>query len=398
MFTWPPHGGACVDLKEVASRLANRGYEIHLIVPKFPGIFPRGNVDESLLPFTVHKVEFSAKTFNYLFLPRKIRDRVDELNPDYVYLGDSYFLKPFLIETLQKYRIIARFYTYEFLCPNYYLLYRNNKRCDVNYLTHPTHCLKCALNKMSYCIQTLDWEVWSHEFMASLAFLPSFHKRTLRSISLCHTLITYNDLAAKMLSEFHPRVIPFPGGVNTADFIPVEGSNNGVKKIFVSGRLMDPRKGLKFFIESMKRLRDQRKDFEIFLTHDQKYKEEYITSMGWIDHEKIKEVYREVDLCVVPSLWEEPFGMVAVEAMASGKPVVASAVAGLKMSVEDQKTGLLFPPGNESRLLESLNKLLDDPALMKKMGKAGREKAVKYFDWERVVDRYCNEIFEGYEK
>lgn len=397
MFTWPPHGGACVDLKEVASRLHDRGYKIDLIVPKFPGIFPRGNVDESLLPFNVHKVDFSAATFNPLFLPGRIRDRVDSLKPDYVYLGDSYFLKPYLIEALKKYKIIARFYTYESLCPNYYLFFKNGKRCDVNYLTHPTHCLKCAMGKMQYHIESLDMEVWSHEFIMSLAFLPSYHKRTINALSLCHTLITYNDLAAKMLSEFHPRVIPFPGGVNSADFIPGVGYNNGIKKIFVSGRLMDPRKGLKFFIETARRLRGQRQDFEVYLTHDQEYVEDYINSLGWMDHRELKNVFKEMDLCVVPSLWEEPFGMVAVEAMASGKPVVASDVAGLKMSVEDEVTGLLFPPGNESRLLESLNKLLDDPALMKKMGKAGRERAVKYFDWDRVVDRYCNEIFDGKE-
>lgn len=398
MFTWPPHGGACVDLKEVACRLTERGYKVDLIVPKFPGFFPRGDVDESMLPFKVHKIDFSSWTFNFLFLPRKIKERVDRLKPDYVYLGDSYFLKPYLIEALKKYRIIARFYSHELLCPNFYLLYRDNKKCDIHYLSHPVNCLKCALKGMSLHIKSLNGEVWSHEFIASLAFLPSFHKRTIRSLSLCDTLITYNDMVKKLLSPFHNKVISFPGGVNTSAFLPGGGSSNGVKKILVSGRLMDWRKGLNFFLETARRLRNQRDDFEIFLTLDKKYKEEYITSVGWVDHRKINDVYKEVDFCVVPSLWEEPFGMVAVEAMAAGKPVVASSVAGLKMSVKHGETGFLFPPGDSGQLMKYLNKLLDDPELIKKMGEAGRNRAIHCFDWDRVVDKYCSEIFDKGQK
>lgn len=394
MFTWPPHGGACVDIKEIAERLMRRGYDVHFIVPKFPGIFPRGDVDQSMLPFTVHKIDFSMTTFNMFFLPGKIKKEVDKLKPDIVYLGDSYFLKPYIIEALKAYRIIARFYTYELLCPNYYLLYKNGKRCDVNYLSNPAHCLRCAVSGMSERIKSLSWDVWSHEFIMGLAFFPSYHRRAIKAISLCDTLITYNDIATKMLSKFHPNVITFPGGVNASDFVPGGGSTNGVKKIFVSGRLVDPRKGLKFFVDTVRKLREHRKDFEIYLTHDQDFKEDYITSLGWIDHGKIREIYRGMDLCVVPSLWAEPFGMVAVEAMAAGKPVVASDTGGLKVSVDDGVTGLLFPPGDSRGLNKCLNRLLDDPSLMKQMGEAGRDRVVRYFEWDRVVDKYCREIIE----
>lgn len=394
MFTWPPHGGGCVDIKEVASGLKRRGFEVDLIVPEFEGIFQRGKVDETLLIFPVHKIGFSKTTFNFYFLPKKIKKKVRELNPDYVYLGDSYFLKPFLIEALKNYKIISRFYTYELLCPNYYLLYRNRGKCDINYLLNPIQCLKCAIKAMKSSFLSLNLDVWSHEFIVSLAFLPSYHRRVIRALSMCDMIVTYNNLAKRMLSEFHNRVVSIPGGVNVSDFKTGGGSNNGIRKILVSGRLSDPRKGLDFFLKTVRKLREKRQDFRIYLTQDRKLEEDYIISLGWMDHEKLKKIYQEMDICVVPSIWEEPFGMVAVEAMAAGKPVVASAVAGPMMSVENGITGLLFNPGDSSELTKCLNRLLDDPGLMKNMGEAGRKRVEKYFDWECIIDRYCNEIFK----
>jgi len=119
-----------------------------------------------------------------------------------------------------------------------------------------------------------------------------------------------------------------------------------------------------------------------------------MVSLGWLDHQKIKEFYRDMDICVVPSLWEEPFGMVAVEAMASGKPVIASRAGGLSDSVKDSVTGFHFPPGDSNALAEKLNILLDDSSLREKMGRAGRERVERLFDWDRIVDIYCEKIFK----
>ncbi|MFQ5559549.1 MAG: glycosyltransferase family 4 protein [Nitrospinota bacterium] len=389
-----PHGGACVDLKEIATRLKSRGYDIRLVVPEYDGIFPRGSVDRELLSVETHKVPFSSKTFNRFFLPRRIGAKVEALSPDFVYLGDSYFLKPFLYRALQNHRVISRFYTYELLCPNYYLLYKNGKKCTLNYLDTPLDCVSCALEGMKKNIQSLDLEVWSHEFLMSLGFLPSYNQFVKDSFSFCETLITYNDLASSLLSPFHPDVKTFPGGVDTGNFFHVQRPIKRVKRILLTGRLMDPRKGLLFFIENIRKLRRERGDFDVVITYDQNFGEDYIKSLGWVNHSAIKSLYNDVDICVVPSLWEEPFGMVALEAMASGKPVVASAVSGLRMSVDDGVTGFLFPSGDGPKMIEALNTLLDSPELMTSMGAAGRKRAEKYFDWERVVDRYCDEVFE----
>jgi glycosyltransferase involved in cell wall biosynthesis len=78
---------------------------------------------------------------------------------------------------------------------------------------------------------------------------------------------------------------------------------------------------------------------------------------------------------VVPSLWPEPFGRVAVEAGAMGKAVIASETGGLAELVQHEATGLLVPPGDVGALAAAMNRLLADPAFASTLGEAGRKRA-----------------------
>ncbi|MGW2564500.1 glycogen synthase [Streptomyces sp. NPDC001514] len=95
---------------------------------------------------------------------------------------------------------------------------------------------------------------------------------------------------------------------------------------------------------------------------------------------------------VCPSVYE-PLGIVNLEAMACGTAVVASAVGGIPEVVDDGVTGLLVPYDSrhphdfESGLTEALNRVLDDPATARRMGAAGRERAVREFGWDQVARR-----------
>ncbi|MEK6590214.1 MAG: glycosyltransferase family 4 protein [Nitrospinota bacterium] len=393
MFSWPPHGGACVDIKEVASRLIKRGFDVEMLVSYMPDMYPRGHIDDSHLPFKVHKIEFSSFTFNILFVPKAVRKAVSKIKPDFVILSDSYFFKPYIINAVREYKVIARFYTYELICPNYYLLYRNGGICEKNYFDTPASCMRCALSNMKDEIISYNLSVWGQEFVGGLAFMPFYYNYTKRSLSKCRAIITYNSLCHSLLLPFNSNVFVIPGGVSTGDFKPAARTNGSLKNIFVNGRLRDNRKGLEVLLKASTKLREKRNDFKIYATIDRPFSEDYIVPMGWLDHQKMRKVYQDMDICVVPSLWEEPFGMVAVEAMACGKPVVASKAGGLRESVEDGVTGFHFPPGNADVLAEKLNILLDNSSLRESMGRAGRERAERLFDWDRIVDMYCEKIF-----
>jgi glycosyltransferase involved in cell wall biosynthesis len=97
-----------------------------------------------------------------------------------------------------------------------------------------------------------------------------------------------------------------------------------------------------------------------------------------VSHPQVMAAWARCAVGVVPSVWPEPFGQVAIEAMSSSRPVVASSVGGLRDLVADERTGLLVPPGDATRLREALARLLADPGLREQMGSAGRRRALRY--------------------
>lgn len=105
---------------------------------------------------------------------------------------------------------------------------------------------------------------------------------------------------------------------------------------------------------------------------------------GVVPQEQLPLYYAAADVCVVPSRYES-FGMVAVEAMSSGRPVVGFRSRGLEQTVRDGRTGLLVEVGNGEALGRAIGRVLDDPALGRRIGMAARE-SVQQFSWERVAD------------
>jgi D-inositol-3-phosphate glycosyltransferase len=106
--------------------------------------------------------------------------------------------------------------------------------------------------------------------------------------------------------------------------------------------------------------------------------------LGRLDRAELPALYRSADVvAAVP--WYEPFGIVPLEAMACGVPVVAAAVGGQADTVIDQVTGLHVPPRDPARTAAALRKLLADPELGRALGQAGRKRAVRHYAMDRVV-------------
>lgn len=100
----------------------------------------------------------------------------------------------------------------------------------------------------------------------------------------------------------------------------------------------------------------------------------------------IQEAIEEAAVVVVPSMGEG-FGMVALEAMERGRPVVAAAIGGLGELVRDGVTGLLAEPGDEPSLRQAIVRLASEPELARRMGEAGRARALERFLQDRCTER-----------
>lgn len=92
------------------------------------------------------------------------------------------------------------------------------------------------------------------------------------------------------------------------------------------------------------------------------------------------------DVCVVPSLWEEAFGLAVLEPMARGRAVIASRAGGIPEVAIDGETGVLVPPGDEGALLAAMCRLLLSPSERERLGRAGRERAARHFSLTAEID------------
>jgi len=105
-----------------------------------------------------------------------------------------------------------------------------------------------------------------------------------------------------------------------------------------------------------------------------------------VSHEVVTQLYSHAAVFACPSVYE-PFGIINLEAMACEAPVVASAVGGILEVVEDGKTGFLVPPARPDDLAAAIRRVLDDPALARSMGRAGRMRVEEKFSWTSVAAR-----------
>jgi len=104
-----------------------------------------------------------------------------------------------------------------------------------------------------------------------------------------------------------------------------------------------------------------------------------VAYLGYLPHAAALREIAASRALVFPSEWQEPFGLSVIEAMALGKPVIASRVAGPKEIVRDGNTGLLFEPGDAAGLAECMRRLREDSALALRLGAAGRERYLREY-------------------
>lgn len=110
-----------------------------------------------------------------------------------------------------------------------------------------------------------------------------------------------------------------------------------------------------------------------------------------VPHREIMTCFAAAAVAVVPSRWQEPLGLVAIEAMAAGTPVVVTRVGALPEVVTHEVTGLVVEPGDAGALAEALDKVVSDPALQHAYGAAGRVRAQR-FAASAIVPR----VLDGY--
>jgi len=177
----------------------------------------------------------------------------------------------------------------------------------------------------------------------------------------------YLAAAAEELGACGVTVIP-----NGIDLPPEPVAPAEPPHVLFAGRLSDE-KGIDEFLQATRGL-------ERVVVGDGPRRDLVPDAVGFVPPSRLGSYYERAAVVCVPSR-REGYGMVAREAMAYGRPVVATAVGGLADAVEDGVTGLLVPPRDPGALRAALERLLGDPELRRTLGAAARARAAERFTW-----------------
>ena len=178
--------------------------------------------------------------------------------------------------------------------------------------------------------------------------------------------------AARSFGAHDVRVIP--SGVDVPPFVREEADP---PEVLFAGRLSGE-KGILELVEAAEGM-------NLVVAGDGPLRDQVPGARGFVPHHALGPLYERAAVVACPS-HREGFGVVCAEAMAYGRPVVASAVGGLLDLVVDGETGLLVPPRDVPALRAALQRLLADQALRRRLGEAGRERIRRQFAWPAVTD------------
>ncbi|MDQ6672266.1 MAG: glycosyltransferase family 4 protein [Chloroflexota bacterium] len=229
-----------------------------------------------------------------------------------------------------------------------------------------------------------------------------------------HGHITVSSAALEFVGEYFPadyRLIP--NGIEFDRFhrrYPrMPNLDDGRPTVLFVGRL-EKRKGLKFLLRAWPKVLERKANARLVVVGRGRPLEGYrrfavrqgwspddVTFAGYVPSEDLPRYYQSCDVFCAPNTGQESFGIVLLEAMAAGAPIVASDIPGYRDVVSDGVEGLLVEPENPGALADAVCRLLGNPELRANMRRAGQEKAQQY-DWPRVASQVLDYYFEVLER
>jgi phosphatidyl-myo-inositol alpha-mannosyltransferase len=231
------------------------------------------------------------------------------------------------------------------------------------------------------------------------SFAYDFWKRPLaRFAHRLHGRIAVSAAARHFIERYFPgdyKVIP--NGVDIARFanaVPIARWQDGTPNVLFVGR-HEPRKGLLDLLKAHRLLRRNGYENRLLVVGSGPQEREarrYVATrglqavefLGRVSDAEKAQLFRTADVFASPATGGESFGIVLLEAMAAGAPIVASDIHGYKGVVRRGREGLLVPPHDPRELSLAIGRLLSDPALREEMRAAGRERA-EAFSWPNVT-------------
>lgn len=397
-FYWPYEGGVEQHVRRLSQELAARGHEVTVFTLQPAGL-PAFEYDGQV---RVQRVKSTLQRATWLFAhperpwappfpdPGVTRDLlrvIRQERPDIVH-GHDWLARSFLpLKAASGARFVMSLHYYTLSCAKKSLMYKD------------TSCNGPGFNKCPGCaaehygpgkgipIALANWIMSAAERAAVDMFLP-----------VSQATADGNGLSSNDRYQIIPNFMPGSGAASSDGAVDSDGAAGGDMGTYLEQL---PDQEFLLFVGDLRR----NKGIEVLLSAyaglgqapplvligkvwtetPRAFPPNTVVLKNW-PNQAVLAAWERSLLGIVPSLWPEPFGIVAIEALAAGRPVIASKIGGLQELVADGETGLLVPPGDPLALREAIAYLLAHPEQRLAMGKAGKRKA-NGFQAQLVVPR-----------
>ncbi|MEK7105171.1 MAG: glycosyltransferase [Patescibacteria group bacterium] len=383
-------GGAERYLLELSDLLTRHGHEV---IPF--AMADARNIETPYSKFFVSPVEtrevkggvIGLKTLGRMIYSfeaaRKLRALLKTTRPDVAHVHNIYTqISPSVLDVLKSegIPIVHTIHDYDLIAPNY-MLWHNGR---IENLSRKS-LLNLTLSKFHKDSRRAS-------FAQALAFKlhhwRQSYKRTVNRF-LPSSDFVWNEHTARGFPRGHASILPlFTDAVNQAPRFDDDGY------VLYVGRLV-PEKGVEVLLRAMQELPNVPckivgtgpEEIQLHIMGDRMPN---VTFEGYQSGSTLWDLMRGARAIVVPSLWQEVFGLVAIEAMALGKPVIASDVGALSEIVADRVSGLLVPPGSVPALKGAIARVAEDPIFATQLGRAGRQRAEQKYSPEGHYQKLIN--------
>lgn len=383
-----PAGGAEIYCLRLRDLLCAQGHDARLFASG-AGLRNQRRADYECFGTMAPALNRFTQTWNPS-AARQLKSILSEFRPDVVQL--NIFLtqvSPSILKVLQGTPTVYMAHWYRTICPT-----------GKKYKPDGTICSSDAgaVCHQSGCIPRTFWPLYKRQLRYVRQLLP----RTAVLLSVSR----------------HVREVLRAGGVETSSILPyffeipesVARPSQAPPVVLFAGRLV-PEKGALVLLEAMKLVASRIPEARLLIAGEgaqrgllvKRIRELGLSSCvefhGFTEHERMFDLLQSARVLALPSLWPEPVGLIAIEAMAAGIPVVASAAGGLPEVVEHGRSGYLVQPGSAAELADRLCIFLEQPDVADAMGAYGRKLARTRHDSLRYLQQLIRwyEIAMGYD-
>lgn len=400
--TWGLVGGTERYAAAVVPALRERGFELDVLC--------REAVDREFLqsadwsPTLLEESALGSKGLNKA-QKRQLDERVRALAPDVIFLQALRNLDA--LEVLEGIAPVVRFvHDHTLFCPGLNKVHESGELCsqpmgfaclEHYYLKQGCICFKQVQhkNRVLEPMKVLRDRMREIEVNARLARLltnSNYMRAELLQVGFHPDQVVRTPMFTDSGSELRPK-----GDLPAATEAFLRASNEHL--IFTPARLTLPDKGVDYFLSALAQVRAP---FRCVIAGTGPAEEwlrqkavdeglgERVHFAGWLNEGAIESLYARARMVVCPSVWNEPFGLVGIEAMAHQKPVVAFDVGGIPEWLRHQETGLLVTRCDAHGMSLCMERLLQDDALAQELGQGGQRYAQENFskrDHMDVVER-----------